>query len=173
MIGARLRNRWLSQGVEINPGVSGEDLAAFEAAYKISLPPDMRDYFLSVNGMAEGVSDSALISFWPLNEVKPIPETAPGYSDPSYIPESESIFLFADFCIWSHAYAIRLCNSQAASNPIFVIGCERPIMLFNSFSQLVNEYLIDPDRLLTILDESSESSALSLRPFLLPKARAS
>jgi SMI1/KNR4 family protein SUKH-1 len=117
MIGSRLKNLWLSKAIEVNPGVSDEDLAAFEAAYEISLPSDMRDYFLHVNRMAEGVSDPALLSFWPLNEVKPIPETAPAFSNLAYISDSQSLFLFADFCIWSHAYAIRLSNSHAISNP--------------------------------------------------------
>jgi hypothetical protein len=156
MIGTRLKNHWLSQGIEINPGVSNEELTAFESRYHVSLPSDMRDYFLMVNGMAVGVSDHALIRFWSLNEVKPIPEEAPGYSDPSYIRDAQSLFLFADYCIWSHAYAIRLSSSHDTSNPVTVIGDETPTRMFDSFSELVSSYLSDPDRLLTNIKESSE-----------------
>ena len=106
MIGTNLKNHWLSQGLEINSGVSREELAAFESRYQVSLPSDLRDYFLTVNGMAEGVSDDALIRFWSLNEVKPIPEEAPGFSG------------------------------------------ERPIRMFESFSELVSNYLTDADLLL-------------------------
>lgn len=147
MIGTRLKNHWLSQGIEINPGVSTEELSAFESKYQVSLPADMRDYFLTVNGMAEGVFDNALFRFWSLNEVKPIPEEAPDYSDPSYIEDAESLFVFADFCIWSHAYAIRLSSDQGP-NPIVVIGGETPTSIFDSFFELVNNYLTDADLLL-------------------------
>ena len=147
MIGSRLKNHWLSQSIEINRGVSTEELGAFESKYNVSLPADLRDYFLTVNGMAEGVSDNALFRFWSLNEVKPIPEEAPSYSNPSYIEDAKSFFVFADFCIWSHAYAIRL-SSDHGSNPIVVIGGETSTRIFDSFSELVNNYLTDADLLL-------------------------
>ena len=155
MVGTSLKNHWLSQGVGVNPGVPKEELTAFESKYQVSLPADLRDYFLTVNGMAEGVTDDALIRFWSLHEVKPIPEEAPDYSDPSYIEEPESLFLFADYCIWSHAYAIRLSSSKSP-NPVIIIGDETPTRLFESFSELVNNYLSDPNRLLTNIRESPE-----------------
>jgi hypothetical protein len=151
MIGKRLRDYWLSQDIEINPGLSDEGLRAFEARYQVSLSADLRDYFLTVNGMAEGVSDNALIRFWSLNEIKPIPEEDPTYGTPSYIQDAQSFFVFADYCIWSHAYAIRLALNPETSNQIVVIGAEAPITIFNSFSELVSSYLDDPDSLLTNL----------------------
>lgn len=154
MIGARLKEHWLSEGLDLNPGVSNEDLNAFESKYQVSLPGDLRDYFLAVNGMAQGVTDNALIRFWPLNEVKPIPEEAPDYDDPSYIQDPQSLFFFADYSIWSHAYAIRLSSSSEASNPVIVIGDESPTQMFDSFSELVSSYLNDPDSLLTNIRES-------------------
>jgi hypothetical protein len=154
MIDRSLKNHWLSQGIEVNPGVSKEELRAFESKYQVTLPIDLRDYFLTVNGMAQGVTDDALIRFWSLNEVKPIPEEAPDYSDPSYIEEAESLFLFADYCIWSHAYAIRLSSRSESPNPVIIIGDETPTRLFESFSALVNNYLSDPDRLLPNIRES-------------------
>jgi hypothetical protein len=49
MIGTNLKNHWLSQGIEINPGVSMEKLSAFEAKYRVLLPADLRDYFLTAD----------------------------------------------------------------------------------------------------------------------------
>jgi SMI1/KNR4 family protein SUKH-1 len=149
MIGTKLKNRWLSQGLEVNPGVSEEKLSQFESRYHVSLPADLRDYFLTVDGMAEGISDDALISFWSLNKVKPIPEEAPAYAARSYIEEAESLFVFADYSIWAHAYAIRLSSSSGNANPVIVIGGEKPVKVFDSFSDLVSSYLINPDNLLT------------------------
>lgn len=141
MIGRSLKNLWASLGVEINPGVSTEELTAFESKYRVSLPADLRDYFLTVDGMAEDVTDDALIRFWSLNEVKPLHEGAPEYSDPTYIQQAETLFVFADFCIWSHAYAIRLSSDSESPNPVFVIGGEQPEKMFASFSDLVASYL--------------------------------
>jgi len=146
MVGPSLKNHWLSQGIEVNPGVSKEELTAFELMYQVSLPADMRDYFLTADGMAQGVSDEALIRFWSLDEIKPIPEEAPDFSDPSYIEDAQSLFLFADYSIWCHAYAVRL-SSSGVSNPIVVIGGESPIRMFGSFSELVKNYLTDADLL--------------------------
>lgn len=154
MIGSSLKNRWVSLGIDINPGVSAEALAAFESKYHVSLPADLRDYFFAVNGMAEGLGDDALIRFWSLDEVKPITDGPPEFSDPSYIEEAESLFLFADYCIWSHAYAIRLSSDSDAPNPVLVIGGEKPERISDSFSELVSSYLRDPDRLLAHLNET-------------------
>ena len=148
MIGTSLKDRWLAQGLEINPGVSTEDLAAFEFTYQVVVPADLRDYFLTVDGMAEGVSDDALIRFWSLSEVKPITVEAPELSSPAYIEDAESMFVFADYSIWAHAYAIRLSPNTEDPNPIFVIGSEKPTCIFDSFSELVSSYLNNPDHLL-------------------------
>jgi hypothetical protein len=146
MIGAKLKNHWLSLGVKVNAGVSHDELDAFESKYQVVLPADLRDYFLTVDGMVEGVMDHGCFSFWSLNAVKPIPDESPNYSDP-YIKDARSFFVFADFLIWSHAYAIRLAATDAA-NTIFMIGGETPIKMYDSFSEFVSAYLSDPDRLL-------------------------
>ena len=146
MIGAKLKNHWVSRGVEVNPGVSAEELEAFESKYQVVLPADLRDYFLTVDGMVEGVMDQGCFNFWSLKAVKPIPEDSPNYSD-RYIKDARSFFVFADFLIWSHAYAVRL-SSTDAPNTIFMIGGETPIRMFDSFSEFVSVYLSDPDGLL-------------------------
>ena len=53
MIGTSLKNHWLSQGIDVNPGIAKEELSAFESKYQVSLPTDLRAYFLTVDGMAE------------------------------------------------------------------------------------------------------------------------
>lgn len=156
MIGTSLKNHWLSKGLEVNPGVSTEELTAFESRYQVLLPADLRDYVLAVNGMAEGVMDDALIRFWSLNEVKPMPEEAPAYADPAYIQDPKSLFFFADYSIWCHAYAIRLSSNSETANPVIVIGGEKPTRMYDSFSELVSDYLTDADRLLTNIRESHE-----------------
>ncbi len=148
-IGQSLKTHWLLHDIEVNDGVSEAALESFEAKYAVVLPADLRDYFLCVNGMPQGASDEALIRFWMLEEVKPLPEVAPDYSSPQYIDSPESLFLLADYSLWAHAYAIRLTTPPAKSNEVFVIGGDSPVLLFSSFSELVDSYLTDKDSLLS------------------------
>jgi hypothetical protein len=111
------------------------------------MPSDLRNYFLCVDGMPEGVMDDGLIRFWMLEEVKPLNESAPGYSRPEYIQRPESIFLFADYSIWAHAYGIRLESFPSEANEVFIIGGESPIKICNSFSEFVDRYLTNKDLL--------------------------
>ena len=139
----RVKHHWLSHNVAFNEGVSADFLADFERRFGVVLPHDMRDYFLAVNGMQEDVTDDEMLRFWPLEEVKPLPSGAPGYATADYIDTPESIFLFADYSLWAHAYAIRLSASELSKNEIFIIGGDYPILLFQSFSELVESYLAD------------------------------
>lgn len=153
--GQSLRTHWLLHNIEINDGVSEESLRSFESKYSVVIPTDLRDYFLSVNGMPAGTTDEALIRFWMLEEVKPLPEGAPDYSQPLYTDGPGSLFLFADYSLWAHAYAIRLTAQPVTSNEVFVIGGNIPIPLFNSFSEFVDSYLTNKDLFLSMSNDLS------------------
>ena len=144
-IGQSLRNHWLSHNVEFNVGVSTAALESFEKDNDVILPGDLRDYFLSVNGMLAEATDDVLFRFWMLEEIRSLPEGAPDYADPRYIENPESLFLFADFSLWAHAYAVRLTDTQPKTNEIFLIGSDSPILLFQSFSEFVDSYLTNKD----------------------------
>lgn len=146
-VGESLKRHWESHSVDINCGVSESELDSFEAKHGVVLPEDLRDYFLCVNGMRPDVVDDGMIRFWMLEEVKPLPQGAPEYSDPRYIQNPESLFLFADYSIWAHAYAIRLESAPLQSNEIVIIGYETPVSLSASFSQFVDRYLTEKDLL--------------------------
>lgn len=146
-VGQSLKRHWTLHQVEANAGVSREELNAFEERYGIVLPTDMRSYFLCVNGMTSDVVDEELIRFWMLDEVKPLNEGAPEFSNPLYIHRPESMFLFADYSLWAHAYAIRLESVPLQSNEVCIIGAERPITIANSFSEFAEHYLTNIDLL--------------------------
>lgn len=139
----RLKNHWLSHHVDCNVGVSEIALATFEKKFGVILPADLRNYFLTVNGMPEGVTDDEMIRFWMLEEVKALPDGAADYASQDYVDNPESLFLFADYSLWAHAYAIRLSASPLTENSIFIIGGDYPILLFRSFSELIDGYLTD------------------------------
>lgn len=141
----RLKNYWFSHDVKFNTGVSESDLAGFEHKFGVSLPYDLRDYFLTVNGMSEEASDNEMIRFWMLEEVKPLTTGAPRYANTDYVKDPESLFLFADYSLWAHAYAIRLFASAEKTNEIFMIGGDCPVLLFCSFGELIDSYLTNKD----------------------------
>jgi hypothetical protein len=154
-VGESLRRHWSSNNVEINAGVSEAVLTSFEKKYAVVLPEDLRDYFLCVDGMPPEIVDDGFIRFWTLEEVVPLPQGAPDYSNPQYIQGSDSIFLFADYSMWAHAYAIRLTKAPTESNEVFVIGRDLPSLISNSFSQFVDIYLTNKDQLLFPLRDSA------------------
>ncbi|MDQ1639478.1 MAG: hypothetical protein QOF62_2817 [Pyrinomonadaceae bacterium] len=146
-VGDSLKRHWSSHDVAINAGVSETELKAFEKKYSVVLPDDLHDYFRCVNGMPPDVVDDGMIRFWTLGEMKPLPQGAPKYSVSSYVKNPESLFLFADYSIWAHAYAIRLESVPSHSNEIIIIGYESPVLISHSFSEFVDHYLTDKDLL--------------------------
>jgi hypothetical protein len=140
-LGEILRREWVNQGIDINSGVSESELRAFEETYNVALPHDVRDYFLTVNGMDRESTDDALIRFWTLAEVAPISQAAPEFANPSYLEDGELFFLFADFSLWTHAYAIRMEQRETESNEVLIIGNESPRLLSSSFTEFVERYL--------------------------------
>jgi hypothetical protein len=146
-VGESLKRHWSSHNVHINAGVSKAGLDSFEATHCVVLPEDLRDYFFCVNGMPPDVVDDGMIRFWMLEELQPLPQGAPVFSDPSYIQNPESLFLFADYSIWTHAYAIRLGSIPMQSNEVVIIGYNSPVAICNCFSEFVDRYLTDKDLL--------------------------
>ena len=65
-------------------------LAAFEHEFGVSLPSDLRDYFLTMDGMPEEETDKEMIRFWRLEEVKALPTGGTG------------LFTKAGRIIWFH-----------------------------------------------------------------------
>ena len=146
-VGESLKRHWSSHDLKINAGASEAELRAFEDKYGVVLPEDLREYLSCVNGMAHDVVDDGLIRFWTLEEVIPVSEGAPQYSDRDYVQDPETLFLFADYSIWAHAYAIRLGKAVLNSNEVVVIGYQSPKLIAESFSGFVEIYLTAKDLL--------------------------
>ena len=146
-VGESIRRHWSSHGVDVNSGVSEAELDVFEAKHSVVLPADFRDYFRCVNGMPPGEVDDGMTRFWMLEEVTPLPKGAPEYAARDYVENPETLFLFADYSIWAHAYAIRLGKTALNSNEIVIIGSESPELISDSFSGFVDAYLTSKDLL--------------------------
>ncbi len=146
-VGESLKRHWSSHDVEINAGVSEAELKAFEEKYGVVLPDDLRDYFRCVNGMPPDVVDDGMMRFWMLEEIGPLTQGAPQYSDGTYVQNPETLFLFADYSLWAHAYAIRLGKGALESNEVIIIGYESPKSISDSFTRFVDTYLTSKDLL--------------------------
>ena len=145
----KLIQHWLSQGLAITKGNTQEQIEEFEQRYNVSVPPDMRDYLLRVDGMdmnsLTSYQDKAGFSFWPRKRIKTAAEEAHDHTTGYWsFRDQNSLFLFADYLDWSWAYAIRLLKSPSAETPVFIIGKrESPIEIAKSFSEFVDLYVVD------------------------------
>jgi cell wall assembly regulator SMI1 len=136
-----LKRFWLRQGIKLNAGASEAGFAAFERKYNILMPEDLREYFATVNGFDGSeywMIDENVITFLSLEEVKPLSE----YWSPD-VPDAESYFVFADYSISAHVYAIRLLNDIADGNAVVVAYDGKPIKVADAFTEFVEGYLED------------------------------
>ena len=137
-IGESLRKFWLRQGVKLNVGASEDELASFEAKYRVRLPSDLRDYFAAANGFDGSetwMTDDEVITFLGLEEVKPMSE----YWSPD-VADADSYFVFADYSLAAHVYAISL-NDLGDRSAVVVVYDTKPIRVAGSFSEFVEGYL--------------------------------
>lgn len=133
----------------VEDGVSESELTAFENKYKVYLPKDLREYFTHVNGFNAGHMDDAMIRFCTLNELEPVSRSGFGATGPDYVEAADFVFLFADYLISSQAFGIRLSpEKDNQPNTVYLIGVRPVRPVARSFSDFVDIYLTDKERLL-------------------------
>lgn len=99
-----LRAQWLTAIGPLRPPAGLSAIVEFEARYSLTLPPDVREYFLVVDGMDIGTWDGNEIRFWPLTEIRPACDELPEIARHAY----GDYFIFADYSICAHMYAVNL-----------------------------------------------------------------
>jgi cell wall assembly regulator SMI1 len=121
----------------LRPGASEKEFAAFEDRYNVRLPTDVREYFALVNGFdgrGHWMTDDEVITFLGLDEMKPLSE----YWSPK-VADSDSYFVFADYSLAAHVYAIRL-GASGLRNEVVVVY-DQTVEVAKSFSEFVAGYL--------------------------------
>lgn len=147
----RLISYWKSQSLIIAPASSETGTQDFEFQNAVMLPSDVREYFLSVNGMAQiggHDCDRNGFAFWPLARVKNVVNECAEHS--MVVPEvtnPDKYFVFADYFQWSWAYAIYLGERSSEQNPVIHVGTRRHKVVASSFSEFVDLYLLDAKEL--------------------------
>jgi hypothetical protein len=136
-IGESLKQFWLQQGIKLKLGASEIELFAFENKYNVRLPEDLKDYFSTVNGFDDSDVDGEYITFLPLEEIEPLSINW------SQAAEAKSYFIFADYSISCHVYAIKLTEDTKFDNPIFIDFNDNksPTQIADSFSEFAQSYI--------------------------------
>lgn len=151
LVAQKLVTHWQSSGIFIQPGVAEGRVREFESKYRVIMPPDMKEYFLHVDGMKMTLNDckdKEGFSFWPLSRVKTAEEEMSRLVGEHYnVQGLEAFFVFADYFDWSWAYAIHLSSDLSAQNQVILIGKEAPIKLADSFTDFVALYIADSPEL--------------------------
>ena len=139
-LGELVKTHWLGQGINVRRGATESEIAAYEARYQVCLPEDMREFFTVVNGFdnrdGEEV-DNDMITFFSLEEIKPLKATDWGIA-----ARAESYFVFADWSISAHVYALRLSKDCTASGPVVVVY-DALVKVADSFTEFMRAYLED------------------------------
>jgi hypothetical protein len=141
-----LRQEWEAQGIA-NPQLpTSIDLAAFEARHGVHVPAVIAEYFLRVNGTKEGrlrMEDTDLISFWHLDQIETLATVSPG--DPT--PGAGNLFVFADWSIEAHTWAVRL-SADVTDATLVVITYGPAQEVASSFEEFLEGYLRRQNRVL-------------------------
>ena len=151
----RVRAHWMEKGTKTQPGVPLQQIHSFESRYLVRLPPDLRAYYATVDGMEEGEIDSDLFSFLPLKAVRAVPEELAHFGGiPDYreivwtLPEPHRWFVIVDYLIRSAVYAIHLSATEEPSPVLWIGGGKHHRIVAPSFSGFLEAYLANPHDLL-------------------------
>jgi TonB family protein len=135
---AEIERRWVADGFGRGPLVTEADIAAFEARHGRGLPADARAYFMALNGFASySAMDEELLAFWNLSHVCPLSDEAPYLN----VPDAESYFVFVDFLMWSHAYAMRLHPGENPTAEVVYVDDDQPVVVAGSLTEFLEGYL--------------------------------
>lgn len=141
-----LVEHWEQQSMRIAPPAKEHEILAFERGNELRLDPAFRSYLLTVNGMlqsAESECDANLFAFWPLNRIRRAAEECP---ESLGGPEEKEFFVFADYMMWSWAYAIDLDSNSPTVGGVTLVGGHRRQCVASSFLEFVHLYIQDSPR---------------------------
>jgi hypothetical protein len=140
--------RWRRDNVPIRFGVDAASIASFESQYRVTLPHDMKEFFLTVDGMGDHYDEDLFFRFWPLEQVQPINQYHPELKNRH--PEWEDYFLFFDHSIDLFMYAIHLQQNENAATPVarlYPQDAGNFQINFESFTDLIVSYAVNPENL--------------------------
>jgi len=139
----RIRQRWTEQKIQNNDLATVLDIRKFQNRYGVILPAAVRDYFTLLNGTRGGqlhMEDPNLVSFWHLDEIKPLREEMESYAAN---PSTQDLFVFADYSIWACGWAMELTRNESNVSLVYRINGREPIKIAESFNEFLTNYAKD------------------------------
>ena len=130
--------RWATAGLVLRPGASHAVLRDFEQRHAIRLPVEMRALYKAVDGMEENVMDGELVRFWQLSELKPPSNEI--YRNASSDVAYAGYYLFADWSLWAHGYAVQLAREDS-HGAVAIVAHATPRVLTNTFEEFLHLYI--------------------------------
>lgn len=148
-----------SEGTECGTGVDVTRLSDYEAVNKVTLPDDVRAYFLEVNG-TNGDYACGIIRFWSLDEFATLEQVIGASGSRAAVIQSAydgstgkrgDYFVFADHMHEAQLYAIRL-RPESEPNQVVVLDGGEPVVVAGSFTDFIRRYLKSPESLRLVVD---------------------
>lgn len=124
---------WTRQGVELNSGISTDNLKKLEADFSFSFEEDFHNYLKKINGFVDFDSDEAWFSFWSQNRME---EENKDCSHP------KEVIWFSDYSINLCSFGFHKMDKRVYTHYQTIEGIE---CVANSFSEFVDIYLEDPN----------------------------
>jgi hypothetical protein len=128
--------------MSVPPGVT---FAEIEAKHGVAFP-DMRAYFLDVDGMgSRAESDKDWFFFWPLRDVISLADEF----EARFTDDQSSYYSFSDYSLCLPAFAVRLDRSERGDNPVIAVFSDNKTYSTNvvarSFGGFIEMYLGDTE----------------------------
>jgi hypothetical protein len=144
MLTQQLSDYWSKLGLQVGTANSPDDIRHFETQWHVTLPLDMREYFLRIGGMAEyEIDPETLFSFWPLHQLSPVTDGLPDRSRET----SKGYFAFADHSIMAFVYGVNLMAESPGFGSVATDIGDKLIQTAPSFTEFIRIYLTNPFRL--------------------------
>jgi hypothetical protein len=134
---------WTETGVVVRPGVSALVLDQWEERHGVRLGSELRAYFGTMDGMDEATMDLEAFTFWPLHKLVNLGRE---FADvPRGLAHPETYYVFAEWLIDSHHYAIQLSPAHGASGKVVCAMGHLHYEIASSFDEFLRAYLADPE----------------------------
>jgi hypothetical protein len=148
--------RWQQSNAVPEPGASTRELASFEAHHGVRLPPAFAALWHAADG---NHGDENLTRFWPLREIHRLTDEE-GFSGAALPDDPQSLFVFADYLIFSHLYAVRLKKDGQDAGVWWVLSPTERAEIAPTFESFLRRYAADPGSILfpPELGQSSDSA---------------
>jgi len=123
-----------------------EQLNLFQFRHKLIIPDDLISYFKLTGSEIDNYNHD-MFTFFKFDEFKSVKEEVGDYGGiPNYknivntLPEHENCFVFAEYSIYVHVFAIRLCENKSTYNEVYAICGDEYKLIASSFNEFIKLY---------------------------------